>query len=457
MKIVILGGSPKGETSVTMQYVKYIQQEFPQHELKTFQVARRINVIEKNSEEFEDIIEHVKSCDGVLWAFPLYVFLVSSQYKRFIELITERGTQAAFKDKHAVSLSTSIHFFDHTAHNYMHAICDDLDMKFVGSFSAGMRDLLKPQGQKNLRLFAKSFFDAVEKNIEPAKSYQPIQWDSFAYLPSANTSPKLHTSKKIVVLTDSEEGNVGMMKKHFSDLFSNRVEVINLNEVDIKGGCLGCLRCGKQNVCAYKGKDGFIDMYNSKLKTADILVFAGAIRDRYLSAKWKQFFDRSFFNTHQRSLAGKQFVFLISGPLSQIANLREILNAYVEWQNSNLVDVITDESKNSSQIDRAIEGIAERLVQFAESGYLRPATFLGIGGMKIFRDDIWGSLRVVFKADHKAYKKSGIYDFPQRKLLRNIFVRIMWLVTGIPWIYKKMIINFKEFMIMPYRRVLKTG
>jgi len=44
MKIVIFGGSSKGETSVTMQYVKYIQQEFPQHEFTTFQVARRIHL-----------------------------------------------------------------------------------------------------------------------------------------------------------------------------------------------------------------------------------------------------------------------------------------------------------------------------------------------------------------------------------------------------------------------------
>ncbi len=457
MKIVVLGGSPKGETSVTMQYIEYIKKEFSQHEFTMLQVAQPIKMLEKNTEKFENIIEQVKSSDGVLWAFPLYVFLVCSQYKRFIELITERGKESAFKGRYAAGLSTSIHFFDHTAHNYIHGICDDLDMKYVGSFSAGMQDLMKPQGQKNLRIFAKSFLHAIDKNIEPLKTYQPIQWGSFEYLPSASTSPKLHTSKRIVVLTDSVNGNVGMMIRHFSDIFSNNVEVINLNRVDIKGGCLGCLRCGRKNVCAYTGKDGFIDMYNSKLKKADILVFAGSIKDRYLSSKWKQFFDRSFFNTHQRSLERKQFAFLISGPLSQVQNLLEIINAYVEWQNSNLVDIITDESKNSSQIDRAIEGTAERLIQFVEEGYLRPVTFLGIGGMKIFRDDIWGTLRVVFKADHRAYKRGGIYDFPQKKLLRNIFVRVVWLVTGIPWIYKKMIGNFKEFMIMPYRRVLKTG
>jgi hypothetical protein len=35
-------------------------------------------------------------------------------------------------------------------------------------------------------------------------------------------------------------------------------------------------------------------------------------------------------------------------------------------------------------------------------------------------------------------------------------MRIMWLLTEIPWVYTKMIGNFKEFMIMPYQRVLKT-
>ena len=190
MKIVVLGGSPKGETSVTMQYVKYIQQEFPQHEFSLLQVAQPIKALEKNHEKLESIIARVKSSDGVIWAFPLYVFLVCSQYKRFIELITERGKEAAFKDKYAASLSTSIHFYDHTAHNYIHAICEDLEMKYLGSFSAGMDDLLKPQGQQKLKLFTKSFFDAIEKKIEPAKTYQPIQWGSFEYLPSNHAYPK---------------------------------------------------------------------------------------------------------------------------------------------------------------------------------------------------------------------------------------------------------------------------
>jgi hypothetical protein len=33
MKIIVLNGSPKGELSVTMQYVHYLQKVFPDNEM----------------------------------------------------------------------------------------------------------------------------------------------------------------------------------------------------------------------------------------------------------------------------------------------------------------------------------------------------------------------------------------------------------------------------------------
>ena len=38
---------------------------------------------------------------------------------------------------------------------------------------------------------------------------------------------------------------------------------------------------------------------------------------------------------------------ILSGPLSQIPNLRQILEAYTEWQQANLVDFVTDEAGNA--------------------------------------------------------------------------------------------------------------
>ena len=52
MKIVVLNGSPKGEVSVTLQYVRYIQQQFPQHELRISHISQRIKQIEHTDGAF---------------------------------------------------------------------------------------------------------------------------------------------------------------------------------------------------------------------------------------------------------------------------------------------------------------------------------------------------------------------------------------------------------------------
>jgi len=458
MKITVLNGSPKGDLSATMQYVHFIQKKFPQHDLKIFNIAQQIKKIEKDEKAFQEIIDEVKSSQAVLWAFPLYVFLVSSQYKRFIELISEKGVKEAFQNRYTAVLTTSIHFFDHTAHNYMHAICDDLDMKYVGAFSADMYDLLKEKEREKLILFAGNFLEAIENRMLTSKSFGPLTHRKFDYIPGNSEKKIDDKGKKIVILTDSEGDQTSLVRMidRFKGSFSDPVEMINLYNLDIKGGCLGCIRCGHENICIYQDKDGFVEFYNSKLKTADVLIFAGTIKDRYLSSKWKQFFDRGFFNTHTPSLIGKQIGFIISGPLSQIPNLRQILEAYTEWQQANLVDVITDEHGDSAEIDALLQSFAERLIQLAGEGYIKPSTFLGVGAMKIFRDDVWGRLRFPFQADHRFYKKHGIYDFPQKDYKARITNRILILLTKIPSMKKEIYTNrIKAEMIKPFQKILE--
>ena len=87
MKFTILNGSPKGAESVTMQYILYIKKKHPEHEYEIINIAQTIKKIENDENRFNDIINKVRESDGVVWGFPLYVMLVCSQYKRFIELI----------------------------------------------------------------------------------------------------------------------------------------------------------------------------------------------------------------------------------------------------------------------------------------------------------------------------------------------------------------------------------
>lgn len=71
MKIVVLNGSPKGDDSVTIHSVKYLQKKIPQHEFIFHNIAQRIRGIERRSELFDEIIGEIKLSDAVLWAFPL--------------------------------------------------------------------------------------------------------------------------------------------------------------------------------------------------------------------------------------------------------------------------------------------------------------------------------------------------------------------------------------------------
>jgi len=111
------------------------------------------------------------------------VFLVHSGYKRFIELVHERGAVKAFDGKYAAVLSTSIKFFDHTAHVYMRGVCDDLGMRFAGSFSAEMGDLLEEGERERLTRFGGQFFEAIGTNAPSQRQHNPLQETRFRYKP----------------------------------------------------------------------------------------------------------------------------------------------------------------------------------------------------------------------------------------------------------------------------------
>jgi multimeric flavodoxin WrbA len=411
----------------------FIQKKFPQHEMKVFHVSQQINKLEKDEEAFRKIIDEVRTCDGILWSFGLFVLAVPSQYMRFIELISERGVEDAFKGKYAAVLTTSIHFFDHTAHNYMRAVCEDLNMNYAENCSLDIIGMMQENERKNMIIFAENFFDAIERKITTSKLFKPLLFNNFEYSPSVAANTVDIQEKKIIVLTDSYDSdtNLGKMINRFVQSFSDDIEVIDLNDIDMKNGCLGCMQCGYDYTCVQK--DGFTVFYNNRVRTADIIVFAGTVKGRYLSSIWKKYYDRAFFWNHTPSLVGKQMGYIISGPLSQVPNLIQILEASsTTRQDANHVDIITDECADSIELDNMLQNFAENLVKFSVKGYVRTQDFLAVGGQKIFRDDIWGRIRMIWQADHRYYRKHGKFDFPQKDLKMCIFNPTMITLSKIP-------------------------
>ena len=183
MEIVVLNGSPKGDVSVTMQYIAYIRKKFPDQTYTILNVAADIKKIERDTATWNKMLETIRSADLVVWAFPLYYLVVSSQYKRFIELIFERKAQDAFPGTYSASLSTSIHFFDQTAHAYIQAISDDLGMKYLGFYSAEMRDLLKEEERQRLEKFTSLLISAVREKIAVQQENAPLVSPVLAYVP----------------------------------------------------------------------------------------------------------------------------------------------------------------------------------------------------------------------------------------------------------------------------------
>ena len=60
MRIVVLNGSPTGQTSVTMQVVHFVEQRFPQHDFASVDIASQARKIEADEDSFRDAIDNAQ-------------------------------------------------------------------------------------------------------------------------------------------------------------------------------------------------------------------------------------------------------------------------------------------------------------------------------------------------------------------------------------------------------------
>lgn len=438
MEIMVINGSPKGNLSVTLQFCRFLEKMFPEHIFKYFDVAQKLPSLERKEEKFIEIMNAIQSSDGLIWAFPVYVALVQSNLKRFIEKIFEKIKYSKnFKDKYVISLSTSIHYFDHTAHEYMRAISDDLEMRYVGKFSADMMGLPLADTQNNLMFFFRSFISAIENGVQYPRQYLPIDtepFEKFKYIPECQYTKISNSNIKdsMIIITDyraddssQQIQNLSKMIEQVSHYCEFPPKVINLQSINIKGGCLGCCQCGEGNNCAYGDSDGYKEFWNSVVKPAQIILFAFPLVDRYFSSRVKMFQDRAFFNTHIPLYKGKQLGYIISGALNQNQHILRIIEGTHQVHEANVVGIVTDELFDSKNMDLLLYNLISTMIESDKQQIFNASTMLGVGGKKIFRDSIYGRMRFPFIADYKYYKKNGMFDFPkpimEKKVLQFLY------------------------------------
>ena len=447
MNILIINGSPSGDNSITLQTMLYIQKFFPEHQYEILNAGQKIKSLEK---DFSPASAMLEKAELLVFCYPVYTFLVPSQLHRFIELMKEKNV--AVEGKYATQITTSKHFYDTTAHEFIRENCADLRLKYIRGLSADMEDLLGKKGQQEALAFFRHVLWSVEKKIsEPLLlPAVPARTLSHASVPEAAAEKRLQGS--ISVVTDLEEGNEALqaMIERFMRLSPYPCRLVNLHEYPFSGGCLGCFHCASGGTCIYK--DGFDTFLRESIQGAVATVYAFTIRDHSMGYRFKLYDDRQFCNGHRTVTMGKPVAYLIDGALSAEPNLRQLIEARAQVGGNTLAGIAC----NEGNIDEEIDVLSAELQYALENDLQQPANFYGVGGMKIFRDLIY-TMQGLMKEDHRFYKKHGFYDFPQKKRGMILGMYLVGMMMNNEKLNKKIGSNMTKGMMMPYQRVIEKA
>ena len=442
MNILVINGSPKGNNSITLQTVLYLEKLNPNHKFNILNVGAKIKSLEK---DFTPATEAIKAADVLLFSYPVYTFIAPCQLHRFIELMKEHGVNVA--GKVATQITTSKHFYDITAHRYIQDNCQEMGMNFIRGLSADMEDLTTKKGQKQATDFWNHFCWCMEKEYFEPVHVQPVTLALHQATVPAHSSANLDGDVVIVTDCTPENESLAAMIARFQAVLPKKTRIVNISEYPFKGGCLGCFNCAVDGTCIYK--DGFDTFLREDIQKADAIVYAFTIRDHSMGARFKMYDDRQFCNGHRTVTIGMPVGYLVSGCYSVETNLQTIIEGRANVGQNILAGVATDEFDPNAEIDR----LADSLVYALEHKNVEPQNFLGIGGMKIFRDLIY-QMQGMMRADHKFFKAQGQYDFPQKNKGQIAFMYLVGAMLGNKKLKAKMGGKMNEGMLMPYKKVL---
>lgn len=437
-RVCVLNGSPKGEYSITLQTLRYLEKRYPACRFDVLHVGHRIKAYEKDMTE---AIAAIESADLLLFCYPVYTFIAPYQLHRFIELLKRSGASVAGKP--AAQITTSKHFYDVTAHGYIRENCHDMGLKYIGGLSADMEDLLSPKGRADTAAFWDYALYCASNDLyeQPPRREKTPPRPYQATLERAEKKPGYDT----VILTNREPDDevLAAMIADFEAAYPYPTRVINVAEYPFAGGCLGCLRCASDGKCVYR--DGFDAFLRERVQTADAIVHAFTIRDHSMGASFKRYDDRQFCNGHRAVTMGMPVGYIVNGDYQREENLRLVIHGRCEVGRQYCAGVANDAD--------GIVALARRLAYALESKLCLPHDFLGVGGEKIFRDLIY-TMRGLMREDDRFFRRHGMYDFPQKRVGTIIKMKLVGCLLARPAIRAKLGNRMNESMIAPYKKAI---
>lgn len=457
MNIAVLNGSPKGNNSVTLQSVEYLKRYASETASFTvFNVGQRIKALSNPDypEKLDEVMNAMIQADLILFCYPVYTCLAPYQLAQFIRLMKEHPRKGELKGKFVSQLTTSMHFYDYTAHRYIVENCEDLDMRTLEGLSAEMEDLLSGKGQRHLRDFFGRLCFGVDQQLPAYSGTVPAEVHDFCFEREEPVRTVCSDdSGDTVIVTDCRKDNRGLnnMIASFIDAYPGSVRLVNINDFAFKGGCLGCFQCSVTADCVYT--DGFQNILRDEIQSSRAIIYAFSIVDHSMGPLFKCYDDRQFCNGHRTVTKGIYTAYLVQGKLRGERNLIDLIEARAEVGECYLAGIACDESYNDEQTHQSIADLARNLTYALEKRWEKPRNFFGVGGMKIFRDLIF-LMRGLMKADHAFYKKHGHYDFPHNRVGRMILMQVLGFLMMIPSVRKRAQKEMTGILLKPYKKVL---
>lgn len=452
MNILIINGSPKGKTSITLQTCAYIKVHNPKHRYAVLNAGSQIAIFER---DFTKASKLINAADLIIFSYPVYTFLAPSQLHRFVDLMVAHSQDGTItlQDKYITQITTSKHFYDITAHAFIEDNMKDLGATVIRGLSADMDDLTKESGRKD----ALSFFKYVchKISINSAKDITSHSSDknvslSHIDLSSQHTSLSCKSLKDVVVVADlaPNDDKLKEMITEFLSYTDFNAKLVNIHDFSFRGGCISCFNCSADGTCIYK--DGFKELLHDEIQSGKAIVLAFSINNHSMGSVFKTYDDRQFCNGHRTVTMGMPFGYLVNGNLSAETNLKTVMEARAQVGGNYLAGI----ADNEFDMKKSVRELALDLNWCIENKYTQPANFYGVGGMKIFRDLIF-EMQGFMKADYEFFKSHGQMDFPQKHPGKIAAMYLVGSVMNNPNIKYKLGDEMSKGMLMPYRKYIK--
>jgi len=446
LKILVLNGSPRGEMSVSYHHILFLEKHFKSATFEFVHIGKMLKIYK--DEKLGDLIKKMSDADCVLWTYPVYTFSIPYQLMLFMNRLQNHDLKHLLKGTYSTQFSTSKHFYDITAYDFMKTQFKDLEIIHLEGLMADMDEMITESGRHKMVEFMDKLLHSITVEVTyPNIKHVPGQLYEFSYnqVPEPDKLP----SKILVVYNGLEYSNsLKQMISAFENLCDYDVHRLDVSNINIQGGCLGCIKCTMIGHCIYK--DEFEEMYQEKILSSDVIVYASDINNHYLHADFKLIDDRAFYNGHRVNTENKATGYLLTGNYQQEQNLKHLIEARAHVGHMSLFEPVTNESED---VLEQIKRLCTEVTYFMENKPAPKNSFYGIGGMKVFRDLIF-NMRGMLTEDHDYYKAHKLYDFPEKHYITHFFMRFGIKYISSPKRFKKYSPKLNTFILARYKKIL---